>query len=169
MLKVDLEAFMCPKYKNEYKKFLFVSAFTIWMMAALFFSGCILHPDVLTPISAVPRIESVQTIKIRNGRNFASSSFRVGEKENFIVVASDSDKDIDALYVKAFAPNNKSQEPNHNWEALELEPQTKKIARYSLPEPIEAVSSSGKWRIDIQVKDKKKNMSNVYTLYVIAH
>jgi len=138
------------------------------MTGTLFFSGCTLNSDVLNPISAVPRIESVQTIKVLNGRAIASSSFRVGEKENFIVVASDLDKDIDALYVKAFAANNKSQEPTHSWEALELKSQTKKVTSYSLPEPVVAVTSPGKWRIDIQVKDKKNNMSNVYTLYVIA-
>ena len=135
---------------------------------SFFIAGCTLRRDIFAPKDASPRIESVQTIKMTDGTNMATISFRIGEKGNFIVVASDVNKDIEILYVKGFAPQSTYQNPSLESGPVRLMPQTKKIASYSLPEPIEFPGLPGKWRIDIQVKDKENNMSNVYTIYAIV-
>ncbi|MBW1893048.1 MAG: hypothetical protein JRI91_05060 [Deltaproteobacteria bacterium] len=132
-------------------------------------SGCSTSPDTVSSIGSSPAVESVQTIKNINGNSIATSSFRVGEMGNFIIIAVDPDKDIETLYLKGFAPGNLGSQPTFESGAIELKPQTKKIESYSLPEPVEVPSPPGRWRVDIQVEDKKKNMSNVYILYTIVH
>ena len=132
-------------------------------------SGCSTGSDLISDSGTPPAIQSVQTIKNMNGSSVATSSFRVGEMGNFIIVASDLDNDIEKLYIKGYAPGSLDSQPTLLAGPIELKPQTKKISSYSLSEPIEVPSPPGRWRIDIQLEDKENNMSNVYTLYTIIH
>jgi hypothetical protein len=132
-------------------------------------SGCSTSSNLISSPGSPPAIQSVQTIKKMNGGSVATSSFRVGEMGNFIIVASDLDNDIEKLYIKGYAPGSSDSQPTLEAGPIELKPQTKKISSYSLSEPIEVPSPPGRWRVDIQLEDKESNMSNVYTLYTIIH
>ncbi len=160
---------MEKKYKRNIRERLFISVLIIPVLYWVVVSGCITSPDTVSPIGSPPIIESVQTIKNINGNSIATSSFRVGEMGNFIIIVVDPDKDIEKLYLKGFAPGGSDTKPSLESGTVELKPQTKKIASYSLPEPMEVPSPPGRWRVDIQVEDKEHNMSNVYTLYTIVH
>jgi len=160
---------MEKKYKRNIRERLSIFVLIVPVLYWVVVSGCITSPDAVFPIGSPPIVESVQTIKNINGNSIATSSFRVGETGNFIIIAIDPDKDIETLYLKGFAPGSSGAKPTFESGAVELKPQTKKIESYSLPEPVAVPSPSGRWRVDIQVEDKEKNMSNVYTLYTIVH
>ena len=131
--------------------------------------GCSTSSELISDPGSPPTIQSVQTIKTLNGSSIATSSFRVGETGNFLIVASDLDQDIEKLYIKGYAPGSPDSQPTLAAGPIELRPQTKKIASYSLPEDIDVPTPPGRWRVDIQLEDKENNMSNVYTLYTIIH
>jgi len=140
------------------------------LLCCILVSGCTTGPaNLMSGSGSPPAIQSVQTIKTMNGNSIATSSFRIGEMGNFIIVASDEEQDIERLYIKGFAPGRLGLQPSLEAGPIELRPQKKKIASYSLPEAIEAPGPPGRWRIDIQLEDKENNKSSVYTLYTIIH
>jgi hypothetical protein len=141
----------------------------ISLLCCILSSGCHTRSDLISDPGSPPTIQSVQTIKTLNGSSIATSSFRVGETGNFLIVASDMDKDIEKLYVKGYAPGSPDSQPTLVAGPIELTPQKKKIASYSLPEDIDVPTPPGRWRVDIQLEDKENNMSNIYTLYTIIH
>ena len=151
------------------KKRLYAYGLAVSLFCCILSSACSTGPDLISKSTSPPTIQSVQTIKTLNGSSIATSSFRVGETGNFLIVASDMDKDIEKLYIKGYAPGSSESQPTLVAGPIELRPQEKKIASYSLPEDIEVPTPPGRWRVDIQLEDKENNMSNTYTLYTIIH
>ena len=151
------------------KKRLPVLALAASLLYFILSSGCRTSSELISDPGSPPTIQSVQTIKTLNGSSIATSSFRVGETGNFLIVASDMDKDIEKLYIKGYAPGSPDSRPTLVAGPIELRPQKRKIASYSLPEDIDVPTPPGRWRVDIQLEDKENNMSNVYTLYTIIH
>lgn len=160
---------MNRKHNKIIKKSIIKLSAGAWIIGAVLMAGCSVAPDIVVFEDSPPKIQSVQTIRINHEGNVATSSFRIGEKGNFIIVAIDSDKDIEKLYIKGFSPESSNDPALLESGPIELEPQSKTIASYSLPEPIDVPGPPGRWRIDVQLEDKAKNLSNVYTLYTIVH
>ena len=155
---------MFPKLKKDARIGL-ISIIIIWMTM----NCCSLKSNIVVNKDFSPIIESVQTVKIEHGKDTVTSSFRTGEKANFIIVALDLNKDIEKLYIKGFSTKGPEIRLNFESGPVELTPHTKKIDSYMLPYPIEIPGPPGKWRVDIQIEDREKNKSNIYTLYAIVH
>jgi hypothetical protein len=95
-------------------------------------------------------------------------SFDIGEYGNFIVCATDPDKDMVSLYVTQYHPHD-SNTPYYGPDLMSLPSQPGVDVYYYNIDPIEVTGPSGTWRIEFQIEDSKSNESNIWKLYGVVN
>lgn len=115
-----------------------------------------------------PLITNVQSGKIIKDQYIASSSFNIRDTSKFRITVIDPDLDVKKLYIRCFYPRD-SEQPYLELGPFDLPAQEKKQTSMYPDEPVEISGPPGDWLVEVQVEDKKNNLSNIYRLHVIIN
>jgi hypothetical protein len=142
----------------------------LFLITFFLFTGCCRKKLEIIPTSRTftSKIQNVQTGRIINGRYLATSSFYIGDQANIRILAVDKDMDIHKVYIRGYYPKN-AETPHLKYCSYGLESQLKDRVSFFLKEPFNISGPPGEWRIDIQVEDEERNLSNLYKIFLIVH
>lgn len=176
----------CPGHQNIYKllsfprdglavmnrlmkKIKFDFGIVLLIAVFIFGSGCSKKQEMV-PISRpfTTKIKNVQTGKIIDGRYLATISFHVGDQANMRILAVDKGLDIQKIYVRGYYPKN-AETPHLVHDTDGLGSQSTGRNSYFLKEPFDIPGPPGEWRLDIQIEDDERNLSNLYQTYLVVH
>lgn len=151
------------KIVNVYFTIIFLIAFFVFAI------GCTRNIEIApTPRPFTAKIKNVQTGKIVDGGYMATTSFHVGDQANIRILAADKDLDIQKVYVRGYYPKN-AETPHLIYHTDGLGAQSDGRMSFLLKEPFHISGPPGEWRIDIQIEDEERNLSNLYKTYLIVH
>ncbi len=110
----------------------------------------------------------INNVTITDGNFNPKSTFRIGDKGNFVASVNDPDLDITGIYVSEFFPSD-SETPYSGPSEVVLPSQSAADMDYVLIEPTTITGPVGGWRLEFQVEDAQGNMSNIFRTYVVIN
>jgi len=141
----------------------------LWILSAatliVFVFGCGGGGDG-GPVGTAPVIENV----FITDENFnLKYQFNIGDAYNFMVTATDPEKNMDEMAVEQYFPSNSTDNPYYGPTIFGLPSQSDNTMTYYLISSGTVTGPSGDWRIEFQISDSTGFESNVFTVYVVIN
>jgi Ca-activated chloride channel family protein len=97
------------------------------------------------------------------------SQFDIGDTVNFIVTATDPDKNMEKLLIEQYFPNDSTGNPYYGPDVIALPSQSDITMTYYLIGRITVDGPDGNWRIEFQIEDSTGLESNVSKVFAVVN
>ena len=97
------------------------------------------------------------------------SQFDIGDTANFIVKATDPNKNMEKLLIEQYFPNDSTGNPYYGPDVIALPSQSDITMTYYLIGRITVDGPDGNWRIEFQIEDSTGLESNVFKVFPVVN
>jgi len=118
------------------------------------------------PAGTAPTIDNV----VLTDENFIPKSvFDIDDAVNFLVTATDPDRNMEELIIEQYYPSDSTGNPYYGPDSVALPSQAADTMTYYLLSAGAITEPSGYWRIEFLIVDSTELESNVFTVYALVN
>jgi Ca-activated chloride channel family protein len=115
------------------------------------------------PVGKIP--PTIDNVVLTDENFNPKSQFDIGDTANFIVTATDPDKNMEKLLIEQYFPNDSTGNPYYDPDVIALPSQSDNTMTYNLIGRLTVDGPAGNWRIELQIADSTGLESNVFKVF----